>query len=196
MTHTSFFVMYNYKTTEIDEVFDNTSLELLDIYKRSSMLVGNISDDSSQYLSSPGNNIYAHDLMEQLMLAVRKARNGGSELAVKRVVSGLPHNSQSFFETPLFDHSLFLWDDKIVSSYDRIRLSSEFPLKFYNRKSGRLLFKIDPQEIPYGSPPIQNYANSQSKKTITFIFHPTDPFCITQQSSRTQSNLNIHFKAS
>ena len=83
----------------------------------------------------------------------RKARNGGAAQAVKRLLSGCPQNPQSFYITPYFDHNLFSWDDKLINAYDRARPCSEFPVKFFERKTGKLKFKLDPHAAPYGSNP-------------------------------------------
>ena len=113
---------------------------------------------------------------------------------MKRLVSGVPHNPQSFYTTPYFDHNLFSWDDKLINAYDRARPCSEFPVKFFDRTTGKLKFKIDPHIIPYGTNPSAPPYRS-SKKYVFYIFHPTDPFCFSIQYTPTQQIVNIHYHA-
>ena len=153
VTQTAFFVLYNYKTTLVENIFENSSRDFLDYYTAFDIHLGNRTNSMQGFVSGPSNDAFALKARDQQMYAVTKARNGGSAQSVKRMVSGAPFNPQNFNESPYFDHTLFTWDEKLIDSLDKARPCSEFPVKFYCRESGKLAFKIDPHAIPYGSNP-------------------------------------------
>ncbi|KAJ3268161.1 acid phosphatase det1 [Blyttiomyces sp. JEL0837] len=82
------------------------------------------------------------------------ARNSGAPQTVKRILSALPHNPQSFIDSPYLDHALYVYDDKMVNNYDRGRPCWEFPVKFWCRRTGKVKFKLDPNPVPYGEMPL------------------------------------------
>ncbi|KAH9272013.1 hypothetical protein BASA83_005859 [Batrachochytrium salamandrivorans] len=194
-------------------VFENSSQELFDIFEQWGCFHGTSYSSSSaateagQFGESAGgnmnaettmhplqqlatlhcNNEYARQLARKHMYAVRKARNGGAAQAIRRVLSSLPINPQSFSTSAYFDHDLFSYDDKVLNSCDRIRPSLEFPCKFYCRLTGKLKFKLETNAMMNG--------HTRGEKTnVMYIFHPVDPFVITvQQVQGMVTVLNIHY---
>lgn len=121
------------------------------------------------------------------MYAVRKARNGGVSASVKRVLSAIPVNPQNFSESPYFDTNLFSYDEKVVNALTRTRPCLEYAAKFYDRRTGRLAFKMEP-----GGGGLV----ARSKRSCVYIFHPLDPVCFSVQVSNAAAPvLNIHYRA-
>ncbi|KAK6099842.1 acid phosphatase det1 [Batrachochytrium dendrobatidis] len=140
-----------------------------------------------QYATLYCNNEYARDLARKHMYAVRKARNGGASQAIRRILSSLPINPQSFSTSAYFDHDLFSYDDKVLNSCDRMRSSLEFPCKFYCRRTGKLKFKLETNAMANG--------RTRGEKTnVLYIFHPVDPFVITvQHVQNIPTVMNMHY---
>lgn len=186
-SHSSFFVFYNLTTTKVTDVLDNGSLEMYKNFYQSDMFRGVMfPKDPFSGVSSQSNNKYARQLIEKQMQLVKNAKSGGSSQSIKRILSNLPLNPQSFSESPYFDLDLFSFDDKVIGAAERIRLCPDYPCKFYDRKTGVLKFKLDTNKSP-----AQNLPNF-TKKTAYFIFHPTDPFVISIQASNQCFVFNIH----
>ncbi|KAJ3120598.1 acid phosphatase det1 [Nowakowskiella sp. JEL0407] len=186
----SFFVIYSLFHNQVIGVYENSSEELLQAFQKWDLFRGVPFNDPVNFVSSPCNNEFARDAIQRQMYGVRKARNGGGAAAVKRVLSTLPFNPQSYVDSPYFDHALFSYDEKVINSCDRQRPSIDFPIKFHGREHGDLKFKIDPN---ISLPNRDN--NSRSKRYVSYVFHPNDPFVITvQMISGVAPAINIHFR--
>ena len=88
-----------------------------------------------------------------------------------------------------FDLTLYSYDEKLISHAERLKHCSEFPVKFYSRAHGGVVFKI-----PTGKKePVRG-----QKKLASFLFHPFLPFAITIQhvinNNQTSSHTNFHFR--
>jgi hypothetical protein len=64
-------VIYNYKTTIVENIFDNSSKEFLEFCQTIQLLNGNIPEESSLFISGPENNIYAMEIMNAHIFAVQ-----------------------------------------------------------------------------------------------------------------------------
>eukprot|EP01135_Chromosphaera_perkinsii_P011978 Nk52_evm5s2554 gene=Nk52_evmTU5s2554 len=186
---TAFFVVVNIVTTQVIAVHDNTSEHFLKLFEdccdyfRAPDSKGHIS-----FPSSCSSNKFARDQLRKHQYMVRHARNGGHLHAIKRVLSSLPFSSQTFSPSPYFDQSLYSYDEKVISSSERPKPCNDFPVKFYNRDTDAIKFKINPgtKSRPPG-PKVKKYAS--------YIFHPHDPFVITVQHTYLQpSVVNLHLK--
>lgn len=66
------------------------------------------------------------------------------------------------------------------------------PIRFYNRNTGKLLFRLHTGQTNYVHPAIARLQYIlQNRRLIAFIFHPTDPFIISIQ--RYNSHFLLHF---
>ncbi|KAJ3218078.1 acid phosphatase det1 [Dinochytrium kinnereticum] len=143
-----FFMVYSLNTTNVVGFYENTSLEVLDFLEK---MPGSYSapriNHSQDVITNQFNNVYAKESMLRLFHSVRKAKNGGYAYASKRLLATFPVSSQCLSESPYFDHRLFYYDEKIITHHERIRPCLEFPVKFWDRETGKLLFKVDPN--PY-----------------------------------------------
>ncbi|TPX44184.1 hypothetical protein SeLEV6574_g04662 [Synchytrium endobioticum] len=195
-TTSSFFVIYSLVTTQVIGIFDNASGSLLNALESWDSLRGVPYSDPIQFVSSIANNDYARETVWKHMYAVKKARNGGAAQAIKRILSQLPMNPQSFVETPYFDQGLFSYDEKLINSSDRTRLLSDFPVKFYSRNTGVFKFRIDPLPVPFGVTPAAAPGRGMQKRYVQYVFHPTDPLILTSLiNPGAPSFINLHVRS-
>ncbi|CAG8539141.1 8929_t:CDS:10 [Acaulospora morrowiae] len=188
--HTTFFVIYNFLTTEVSSVYDNASEEFLTEFENSPEIFQRVAFNQPSLCDSAySNNIYAKAVLEKRLYAIRHARNGGPSQVVKRVLSSLPYSPQTCSESPYFDHSLFAYDDNIVSAFDRPRPCQENIAKFYSRKTGEFKFKLT-----FGLP---NKTSIRTKRSVALIVHPNFPFIISVQYTVLQLPIiNFHVRSS
>jgi len=189
-----FFVVYSLQSTQVTGVYESSSPELFTLYNNSDNFRGNAFNENEFLPTTVSNNKYARDITEQHMYTVKKARNGGAIQAMKRVLATLPMNPQSFTPSPYFDHNIFHYDEKVITSLDRSRsCTNDFPLKFYERNTGKVSFFIESNATPQLPQPLGT--NRHTKRTVTYIFHPSHPFIISTQSAPLQLPIvNFHVR--
>ncbi|KAG0457111.1 hypothetical protein HPP92_021956, partial [Vanilla planifolia] len=185
--HTSFFAVYNMETTEIITFYQNSTEELYDLFEQLYDHFHAASRNSlhANFISSHSNNIYAFE-----QLCTIKNNAGSLSQFVKKMATSLPYTCQSQSPSPYFDLSLFRYDEKLISATDRLRHSTEHPIKFISRRQPHILkFKIKPGPETSGS-------DARSKRVSSFLFHPYLPLAISiQQTSFMQPTVvNIHFR--
>ncbi|KAJ9578719.1 hypothetical protein L9F63_005081, partial [Diploptera punctata] len=187
-SQSSFFVVYNFITTEILAVYENTSEELLQLFENFCDLFRNAKLHSeSQFTCSPSNNIYARLIQQRFKQTIVSARFGGPTEATKRLLAQLPISAQSYSSSPYLDLSLFSYDDKWVSVMERPKACGEHPIRFYARDSGLLKFRIYAGVLGKNAPPT-------ARRLVAFTFHPTDPFAISVQRINAEYVVNFHIR--
>ncbi|KAH7663192.1 De-etiolated protein 1 Det1 protein [Dioscorea alata] len=185
--HPSFFAVYNMESTEIIGFYQNSAEELYCLFEQFYDHFQATSRNSLhlRFISSPCNNVHA---LDQLLGMKTKACNSGQ--FVKKMLGTLPYTCQSQSPSPYFDLSLFRYDDKLISSMERHRPSTEHPIKFISRRQPNVLkFKIKPG--------LESGAFDGRTKRISsfFLFHPILPFALSIQQTYMQSTVvNIHFR--
>ncbi|XP_021594273.1 light-mediated development protein DET1 isoform X2 [Manihot esculenta] len=184
--HPSFFAVYNMDTTEIVAFYQNSADELYLLFEQFCDHFYATSRNSlyMNFISSHSNNIHA---FEQLQSIKNKASNF-SQFA-KKMLASLPFSCQSLSPSPYFDHSLFRFDEKLISATDRHRPSTDHPIKFISRRQPcTLKFKIKPG-------PEAGSVDGRTKKLSSFLFHPFLPLALSiQQTAFLQPSVNIHFR--
>ena len=118
-TYTAFYVFYCLSTTQVTAVHENGSKELFEMFENMNCFRGTAFSQPFSCISSPSNNKYAREYLRRQVYTVRKARNGGALQAVKRILSILPLNAQSFSESPYFNLDLFSFDEKLINPLER-----------------------------------------------------------------------------
>uniref|UniRef100_UPI00358E19AB DET1 homolog isoform X2 n=1 Tax=Myxine glutinosa TaxID=7769 RepID=UPI00358E19AB len=128
----SFFVVYNMVTTEVLDVFENTSEELLELLESFCDLFRNAAPYSQpmQFLCSASCNIYARQIQRRFKHTIVNAKYGGQTEAVKRLLAQLPISAQSYSSSPYLDLALFSYDDKWVSVMERPKACGDHPIRF------------------------------------------------------------------
>ncbi|KAL8036075.1 hypothetical protein ABFS82_12G133000 [Erythranthe guttata] len=185
--HPAFFAVYNMETTEIISFYQNSADELYTLFELFCDHFHSSSKNSfyMNFLSTHSNNIHALD-----QLRCNKTKATSSPQFVKQMLASLPFNCQSQSPSPYFDHSLFRYDEKLISATDRHRPSTDHPIKFISRRQPNILkFKIKPG-------PESGSADTRTKRISSFIFHPILPLAISvQQTLFLQPTVvNIHFR--
>lgn len=188
----SFFVIYNFISTEIIAVYDNSSVELLNMFETFCDHFRNANLTSPWQLTcSPSNNIYSKVIQQRFKQTMINARNGGMVEAVKRLLAQLPISAQSFSPSPYLDLSLFSYDDKWISVLERPKACSDHPIRFFARDSGLLRFRIHAgleAKSRYNLPP------NGGRRLVAFTFHPFDPLAISVQRTNSDYVVNIHLR--
>ena len=197
-TTPSYFILYDMKTCQILNILRNTSTQLKNAYENfqdyfSLSILDNFEDNSNSGVSSSftfhslaSNNIYAGQIMQRNFAKY----NSNAELN-KYILSLLPISSQSFTSTPYLDHSLFSFDEKLISNLERPKPIGDQIIKFNNRETSRLSFRLYPGTQASANT-ASNYHHSSAKKLVAFIWHPREPFCISLQRANHEYNLNFH----
>ncbi|CAF0712505.1 unnamed protein product [Brachionus calyciflorus] len=197
-----FFVLYDTKTATVMSVLKNTSADMLKIYENlqdyfSLATLDGFSAENEQepYGSSfnfhtlASNNLYANELLARHIKMILKT-NTTNEMT-KCLLSQLPISSQSYTTTPYLDHSLYSYDEKLISNLERPKPIGDQIIKFNMRETGRLCFRLYP-----GLQMTNNQQNPQShltfKRLVAFIWHPREPFCISVQRASNEYNVNFH----
>ncbi|XKL69010.1 hypothetical protein PGB90_006779 [Kerria lacca] len=184
----SLFVVYNIISTEIIAVYENTSKDLLYLFENFTDHFRNAKlNCESQYTCSPSNNIYARSAVQRFKQTIISARYGGPTEATKRLLAQLPISAQSYSCTPYLDLSLFSYDDKWISPMERPKGCGEHPIRFYERHSGLLKFKMYAGILGRSVP-------NTVRRLVAFIFHPTDPFAISVQRTNSDYIVNFHLR--
>ncbi|GER36735.1 light-mediated development protein DET1, partial [Striga asiatica] len=170
----AFFAVYNMETTQIISFYQSSAEELYALFE---LFCDHFHTSSKSlfymnFLSTHSNNIHA---LEQL----RSNKNKTTSFMqfVKKMLSVLPMNCQSQSPSPYFDHSLFRYDEKLISATDRHRQSTDHPIKFILRRHPNTLkFKIHPG-------PESGGVDTRAKKISSFLFHPILPLAISVQQT-------------
>ncbi|KAJ3099622.1 acid phosphatase det1 [Physocladia obscura] len=146
-SQTVFFAIYNLETTRITAVFDNMSHEFLELFESFPQLRGfcEMGGGAMNFITTGSNNMHAREFVKKQLYSVRKAKNGGVSQAVKRVFAAIPPNPQMYIESPYLDQVLFNYDESVINNINRPKpLSGEFAVKFWDRQTRSIRFKIDP----------------------------------------------------
>ena len=124
------FAIYNFETTKIQAVYENTSEEFLRIYEsHTDAFRSPVSHPLAQETSSVSNDIYARALHMKFKQTITNAKYGGRVEATRRLLGQLPICSQSYSSSPYLDLSLFSYDDKWVSALERPKPCGDRPIK-------------------------------------------------------------------
>jgi hypothetical protein len=205
-----YFVIYDMNTARILNILRNTSAQLLDVFENFqdyfslsnldgyySELNHNINSNyaygcSYNYHTLASNNIYAKQIYSKHVKSVSKF-NTQSEMT-KCLLSLLPISSQSYSTSPYLDHGLFSYDEKLISNLERPKPIGDQIIKFNNRETGRLAFKMYPglQTASTQNNNLRHHHSASSRRLVAVIWHPREPFCISVQRASTEYNVNFH----
>ncbi|XP_074562830.1 light-mediated development protein DET1-like isoform X1 [Curcuma longa] len=183
--HLAFFAVYNMETTEIVAFYQNSSEELYSLFERFYDYFHAKSREPlhANFISSHSNNIYA---LEQLQ--IMKSKASSLSQYVKKMLGSLPYTCQSQSPSPYFDLSLFRYDEKLISATDRLRHSTDHPLKFISRRQPNVLkFKIKTG--------VDSSSADGRARRSSFLFHPYLPLVLSIQQTYMQPTVvNIHVR--
>lgn len=125
-SHHTFYAIYDIVTTEILAVYENNSLDFLQLYENYADLFRSaVSHPLALHTSCVSNCPHAHALHKKFKQTITNAKCGGIGEATKRLLMQLPVCSQSFSSSPYLDLALFSYDDKWISPLERPKPLSE-----------------------------------------------------------------------
>ena len=182
----------------IKSIIKNTSIKLLDVYENfhdhfSLETLENIAsynifaNSTFKFHTLPSTNTNARQLLQHQIKNLSQL-NFNADLT-KFIMSELPISCQSYVTSPYLDRSLFIYDIKLVSNFDRPSPASDQIIKFYNRETDRLSFRLYTGKQKAH---IFDKSNALPKRFVTFIWHPYEPFCISVQRSSNEYTVNFH----
>lgn len=210
---TFFFVLYNMRTCQILNIFRNNSRELMNAYQYfQDFFTLTTSDVAYGYHSLPSTNYHSRQILLRHLKNMTKLNLNNSNELVKCLVAQLPISSQSYTITPYLDHSLFSYDEKLVSNFERPKAIGDQVIRFYNRDTEHLAFKIYPglgsslsqsqntninaTNSTQSQPSNLSFSSQQTahntKRLVAFMWHPREPFCISVQRTSNEYNVNFH----
>nr|CAG4635318.1 EOG090X028J [Artemia franciscana] len=187
----SFFVIYRMDTAQVLAVYENTSEEMLRMYEDYNDFFkdpGTSSD--TQNIATLSNNVLMtrvdyHATFKQTAL---EAKHGNRAEVVKRILGHVPIPAQSHTCSPYVDISLFSFDDRWVSPYERPKAGTDHPLRNFpsvygNELKLKLYLVIHKMAVMRerfaltfaAFSPLANSINKVAFKTIAFHHRTTLP---------------------
>jgi hypothetical protein len=162
---TAFYIVYSLLDTQIKSFHRSTSTELYEAVRdyhdfvRIISTVDETADDGVgiNWQTCAANDVYERQLWErnvQLLAASKPSQ--GEIYAAKRLLTYLPIAPQTHSESPYLDSGIFRFDERSVSAADRQRSASDFPVRFFSRRSDRVRFKLNSGTCPETAPPSSN----------------------------------------
>lgn len=202
--HINLFAVYNWKSTEVVNVFPQHSEQLLYAYE-------NFCDYFRQPtypICSMSNNNYARESYEDFKSTEIEKKNGSYREAIRAILTSLPCNAQAFTcrsvlvvvthtnpftHSPYLDMSLFSYDESTICSSEKHRHMSDVPIRFHDRATGRFLFRLHTGQSLLPLPPNHPHP-ANNRRLVAFIFHPFDPFVISVQRYNSHYIVHLHIR--
>ncbi|TMW44594.1 hypothetical protein DOY81_010324, partial [Sarcophaga bullata] len=182
------YVFYNITQQKVLKIYPKDSVELLRMLRNFCDEFRNVRSLQIPWnASSPSNNDFFRAAFDQAL----NSFTGGITEAAARFNPTLPISSQSFSTSPYLDYSLFNYDDRFISTLERPRLNSLEPIRFYDRDTGHLKFRVFlEQPCDSGHEDFELIRNPRD--LVSFIFHPYEPFFISIQKFISRYVINFH----
>lgn len=202
--NTSFFVVYCVSSTEIVNLFENRSSELLSIYERyRDLFIG----DGAVYATLPetrgpprdGGALNARPWGARSGAGSSAMRDSGSAMDgrvllkwTRAELAGLPVTCQTGNVSVYLDRGMFSYNEERMSGLNGTRavsLRDVNAVKFIGASSGRLRFKLAPGMAAVSAAGRGRRENNgispaialHRRKKALFLFHPTLPFVISME---------------
>lgn len=180
------FVVYNFITTEIVNVYDQGSHELCALlcdygeYFRGGVWNGPAS------VFGPGSGSTSGGVS-----GGAGGAPGQSPMKVNyvwRALSTLPYSAQTISVSPYVDRALFSYDERFMSPSDRPKQCPDPALRFYSRRTGRVRFRM------IAGPP---QAPVRMRHTMKYVFHPFAPLVISTMAMGgwQSAAIKIHYRS-
>ncbi|UJR25409.1 hypothetical protein I4U23_006756 [Adineta vaga] len=170
--HYALFVVYNIQTSTILNIYDESSLELAQIFEKY--------NDDFRYSSSHG--LISYRNLEFFPLSTYAGRRQfehmyyhstatGDSDSIKRLLMQLPLRTITHTISPYLDLNLYSYDDKIVHIDDMIKTCPNNPVRFFSRDCQRMKFQLTLTNRSIIVP--QFIATTDNSTTTTTIVTPT-----------------------
>ncbi|KAL9875611.1 DET1 homolog isoform 1-T1 [Glossina fuscipes fuscipes] len=186
------YVIYNISEQTILKIFPKNSVQLLYILRNFCDDFRNVRSLQNQLpSSSPNNNVYFRAAFDLAISSIP----GGQLEAASRFNSTLPITSQSFSTSPYLDYSLFNYDDRLISAWERPKVNILTPICFRDRIANDIKFRLflETSFKNEGQRATEDSGLRMSQRElVTFIFHPYEPFIISIQKVCRGYTINFH----
>ncbi|KAL9876365.1 uncharacterized protein ACN2A1_013070 isoform 2-T2 [Glossina fuscipes fuscipes] len=173
------------------KIFPKNSVQLLYILRNFCDDFRNVRSLQNQLpSSSPNNNVYFRAAFDLAISSIP----GGQLEAASRFNSTLPITSQSFSTSPYLDYSLFNYDDRLISAWERPKVNILTPICFRDRIANDIKFRLFLEtSFKNGQRATEDSGLRMSQRElVTFIFHPYEPFIISIQKVCRGYTINFH----
>ncbi|CAF3131869.1 unnamed protein product [Rotaria socialis] len=176
--HYALFVVYDIQTSTILNIYDDSSIELANIFEKY--------NDDFRYSSSYG--LINYEDLEFFPLSTYAGRrqfehmyynqaSTGESDSIKRLLMQLPLRTITHTISPYLDLNLYSYDDKIVHIDDMIKTCPNNPVRFFSRDCQRMKFQLTltnrsiilPQFITNDNPTSTLTATTTTTTTTTII---------------------------
>uniref|UniRef100_A0A1B0FR86 Uncharacterized protein n=1 Tax=Glossina morsitans morsitans TaxID=37546 RepID=A0A1B0FR86_GLOMM len=186
------YVIYNISEQTILKIFPKNSVQLLHILRNFCDDFRNVRSLQNQLpSSSPNNNVYFRAAFDLATSSIP----GGQVEAASRLNSTLPITSQSFSTSPYLDYSLFNYDDRLISAWERPKVNILSPICFRDRATNDIKFRLF-LETSFRNGDQRATEDSglrmSQRELVTFVFHPYEPFIISIQKVCRGYTINFH----
>ncbi|CAF1075584.1 unnamed protein product [Rotaria magnacalcarata] len=181
--HYALFVVYDIQTSTILNIYDDSSIELANIFEKY--------NDDFRYSSSYG--LINYEDLEFFPLSTYAGRrqfehmyynqaSTGDSDSIKRLLMQLPLRTITHTISPYLDLNLYSYDDKIVHIDDMIKTCPNNPVRFFSRDCQRMKFQLTltnrsiilPQFMTNDNPTATaTTATTTTTTTTTTIITPT-----------------------
>ncbi len=144
-------------------------------------------DDSLEFQPINTNSNWERQRLERTLEIYSSHRGSSEHLAKRKLVSMIPYSSHTQISnpSPFLDSELFRYNDRIISTVDRMKNAPDGHARFHSRETGRLVMRLDGNSTPEPS--------LRAKHVIQWIIHPFLPFAISWQLGFGSGVFNIHY---
>eukprot|EP00002_Diphylleia_rotans_P016431 TRINITY_DN3196_c0_g1_i6.p1 TRINITY_DN3196_c0_g1~~TRINITY_DN3196_c0_g1_i6.p1 ORF type:complete len:540 (+),score=75.80 TRINITY_DN3196_c0_g1_i6:45-1664(+) len=137
-------VVMNIETTQIIEIFENSSKELYDLFLSNMEQLRDVVSTSPIYVGCSSNNLHVRHYIEKRKKALFSCKNGGIVNAHRRIMFGVPCSPMILGQSPYFDQDLYIYDERSIVGCDKGKSSVDLPTKFNLRRGNIFKFQLDP----------------------------------------------------
>ncbi|CAF3924632.1 unnamed protein product [Rotaria sordida] len=166
--HYALFVVYNIQTSTILNIYDDSSIELANIFEK-------YNDD---FRSSSSYGLINYKDLEFFPLSTYAGRrqfehmyynstSTGDYDSIKRLLMQLPLRTITHTISPYLDLNLYSYDDKIVHIDDMIKTCPNNPVRFFSRDCQRMKFQLTLTNRSIILPQFMTTDNSTATATTT-----------------------------
>lgn len=185
------FVVYNLVDDEIRRVSSENSMDLLWYYV---FYCDTFRDTRSPFTGLPSSSTSnCYHLRRYQARSIEFYPRGSTEPA-QRMLPQIPLAKQSYSTSPFMDLNLFHYESHSISALERPRFSNYEPIRFRDRLSGIVLFRLffghtgTRRGVPASRRP------TFLKQLIWFAYHPFEPFFISVQKTENKYVTNFHIR--
>ncbi|MFH4975980.1 hypothetical protein AB6A40_002689 [Gnathostoma spinigerum] len=173
------FVFYDWRHTEILNVFDRYSAAFLTVLENCQE---ELKHPEILFNRFPCTMQHCQQALFQYRRLKRaqcgpSSQEGSLQETQRRILSQLPYlTTYAPMETPYLDPSMFSYDDKLLALAERMKIPSRETYRFFSRVTSTPLFDL----------------TVSSGRYVQLLFHPTEPLAISVDRARHSNSITFH----